>query len=76
MSNSHLETGWKLIAQPIERDVLATKLPEPVMREIKLVGYTDTHHIMVRLRNGRTVEFTLDEWLTELCLARIAWEVL
>lgn len=71
-----LITDWKLIAQPIERDVLASKLPEALMRKIKLVGYTSSHRILVRLHSGTTVEFALDEWLTEACLARIAWEAL
>ena len=37
-----------LISVPNEREVLATKIPEALMRKIKIVGYTHSHHILVR----------------------------
>jgi hypothetical protein len=71
-----LINDWKMITVPIERDVLASKLPENLMHKIKIVGYTNNHQILVRLHNGVALEFDLDAWMTDECLATIAWEAL
>ena len=63
-----------LIGVLIERDLLATKLPEALLRKIKIVGYTHSHRILVRFHNNTQITFTLDEWLSDICIARIGLE--
>jgi hypothetical protein len=68
-----VETG-PLIALPIERDALERQLGAAMMEKIKLVGYTNAHKILVRFWDNSAMEFEIDEWLSDLCIARLALE--